>query len=518
MQTAQQMKNGYKTFLKAYPDAISYDVDSEGNYVTVCEYNSFGNLIALGSVTGIVLIHDLTLNSTVKKYSWHVKAIQAIAWSSCNNYVVTAGADSRVILLNVHKENCGVIGIWPRLPSPPTSVKFHPSNSGVFIVGMVDAPMQIVNAKTAVEEDKVALKYDSRNEMKLLEAVNPECVACPFAGKLQFATFSMDGKYILGGNDYGIVSLLEYPSLNLISWFKLYRDNTGIRSLVLSPGNFYFLANCDDKKIRVYDFSSLFPQTDSSEPSSSKTDIYRVYPKEKCEFAHPVNKVMWLNAIFSRGCEYVVASSSRGSVLYLWSIQKRSIVKEYQMPRPTDCITYVTWHPVLAEILLARAGTAVIFRDSHKTTYKSWVNSYYNLDGSVDFQESEDMFDLVDEDKPCKIQLWGKSDKLPKIVQLTGAPNGLEPLPRDKKLVDLDAHAPERMGKTAIIPSDNLGVEAPPANEPKEGKYEEMQDALPDLLEGCSLDFIVENLLCDGDSEHEQLGDEESSEEDNDYE
>ena len=77
-----------------YPEKIETRLeDSDGSLIKHCAFNRKGNLLATGSLNGIILIWDFDTKGIAKTLRGHISTITSLSWSNTGRCLLSSGLD-----------------------------------------------------------------------------------------------------------------------------------------------------------------------------------------------------------------------------------------------------------------------------------------------------------------------------------------------------------------------------------------------------------------------------------------
>ncbi|MCL4161098.1 UNVERIFIED_CONTAM: hypothetical protein GTU68_020175 [Idotea baltica] len=205
------------------------------------------------------------------------------------------------------------------------------------------------------------------------------------------ASFDRKGKHVYTGNSKGKVCIYDSHTLDLVATFRSTNSsaNAAIKSIEFSRRGDYFLLNCADRMIRLYNSKDVFKKMpEDPEPTQKLKDL--------------VNVSHWKRCCFSGDGEYVCAGSMKQHAIYMWERSSGTLVKILHGQKG-ETLLDVVWHPVRPIVVsLSNSITkeqVSIWAQTQVQNWSAFAPDFKELDENVEYDERESEFDLEDEDK-----------------------------------------------------------------------------------------------------------------------
>ncbi|TNN07807.1 Retinoblastoma-binding protein 5 isoform 3 [Schistosoma japonicum] len=204
------------------------------------------------------------------------------------------------------------------------------------------------------------------------------------------ASYDRRGRHIYTGNSKGKVCIYETNNFQLVSSFKsTSAANAAIKSIEFARRGEYFLLNCADRVIRVYNCEdALNANVTDPEPIKKLKDL--------------VTGSHWRKCCFSGDGEYICAGSMKQHSIYLWERASGTLVKILHGQKG-ETLLDVVWHP-LRPIIVSISNSVTkeqvsIWAQTQVQNWSAFAPDFKELDENVEYEERESEFDVEDEDK-----------------------------------------------------------------------------------------------------------------------
>jgi len=157
-------------------------------------------------------------------------------------------------------------------------------------------------------------------------------------------------------------------------------DNVGIKQIVFNHKGTLLLVNCNDRKIRLYDATTM--------------EALR-------SFVEPVKRNNWKTCRFSSNSDYVIAGSADKAEhhIYIWDRESGHMVKMIEGPK--EGILDLQWHPFAPIVVSCAASSGVIFiwTTNYTERWSAYAPNFTELRENEVYQEREDEFDIMDSEE-----------------------------------------------------------------------------------------------------------------------
>ncbi|CAH8591328.1 unnamed protein product [Heterobilharzia americana] len=204
------------------------------------------------------------------------------------------------------------------------------------------------------------------------------------------ASYDRRGRHIYTGNSKGKVCIYDTKDFHLISSFKsTSAANAAIKSIEFARRGEYFLLNCADRVIRVYNCEDALNANNADpEPIKKLKDL--------------VTGSHWRKCCFSGDGEYICAGSMKQHSIYLWERASGTLVKILHGQKG-ETLLDVVWHP-LRPIIVSISNSVTkeqvsIWAQTQVQNWSAFAPDFKELDENVEYEERESEFDVEDEDK-----------------------------------------------------------------------------------------------------------------------
>jgi WD40 repeat protein len=226
-----------------------------------------GKLVAIGSLTGAVLITDAASGREIRSWTAHTDSINAMAFSRDNRWLLTASGDGTAKMWDVRTG--GEVHRFEGHSAAVSGVAFSPDDRRV-ITGSFDDSVRIWGAETGRELRRLrgqkgefwvfVLSPDGRwlaaagpgNVAGLWDMANGKKIQL-LAGHSDLViavAFSPDGRYLLTGSNDRTARLWDLKSGREVRRFG---DNSGpVNPVAFSPDGRFILTG-DTEKVRIWE-------------------------------------------------------------------------------------------------------------------------------------------------------------------------------------------------------------------------------------------------------------------------
>lgn len=196
-------------------------------------------------------------------------------------------------------------------------------------------------------------------------------------------TFSQYGQYVIAGTNRGWLNFIDTTSCQAV--FSIRVSNSLLIQLRLSGNGRDLAINASDKIIRTYKLPP-FEQPDF--------DFENFHFEADHKYQDIVNGLVWNNVAFSPSGEYLVASISMNSCIYVWETGHKSLEKILEGPRTE--LSAVEWHPhrpCLAATGL-EDGTIFLWSVVFPQRWSALAPDFAEVEENEEYVEKEDEFDI----------------------------------------------------------------------------------------------------------------------------
>lgn len=222
----------------------------------------------------------------------HSHPITGLSWSRDQRKLLSSSMDNKVILWDV--EGGGILHTYDA-GEVILSSQLHPRDDSICAISLPNRVPEFVNL--------------TNGQVKPVPSAEKGSVATVGA-----IAFSRDGSLFYWGDCAGKIHEVDVATWKETRVTSVGSDSVAIRQLVLNHKSTFILANCSDRKIRLY-------QLDLMECTRS--------------FVDPVKKNMWKSCCFSNDSDFVVAGSADKAEhhIYIWDRAHGNLVKNIEGPK-----------------------------------------------------------------------------------------------------------------------------------------------------------------------------------------
>ncbi|VDL14288.1 unnamed protein product [Hymenolepis diminuta] len=382
----------YDAFHQNYPEAIDGHLerikkDESGGspFVVNIQFNRLGSLVAVGCNDGRIEFWDFVTRRIAKFIIAHSHPVCSMSWSRNSRQLVSASADNTVSIWDVVTGQCERTFTFP---CPVMKVQFNPRNSNDVLVSPLRHPPVLIDVSTG---KPTILKQDDEVINYVIYILCDFRILIPIAHNDPSVVASYDrrGTHIYTGNSKGKVTVYDTKTLKVVNSFRTIStaSNSSIKSIEFSRRGDFFLLNCADRFIRVYNCSDAL---ESSEPE----------PLQKLRDL--VTGSHWRKCCFSGDGEFVCAGSMKQHSIYIWERAGGTLLKILHGQKG-ETLLDVIWHP-LRPIIVSVSNSMnkeqiSIWAQTQVQNWSAFAPDFKELDENVEYEERESEFDFEDEDK-----------------------------------------------------------------------------------------------------------------------
>ncbi|VEL16629.1 unnamed protein product, partial [Protopolystoma xenopodis] len=220
-------------------------------YAITLQFNRLGSLIAIGCNDGKVEIWDYITRRIAKVLVAHAHPVCSISWSRDSKKLLSASTDNTVSMWDIITSDCERTF---RFPCPIMRVQFHPRNTNQILVCPLRHPPVLISTQIGAP---TIIQPEEENDLSIV------------------ASYDRRGNYIFTGNSKGKVSIYKTDTLKLVNSFRSTSTaNAAIKSIEFARRGEYFLINCADRVIRVYNLlDALKPSSLDPDPMQKLKDL-----------------------------------------------------------------------------------------------------------------------------------------------------------------------------------------------------------------------------------------------------
>ncbi|KAJ3217515.1 Retinoblastoma-binding protein 5 [Chytriomyces hyalinus] len=372
-----------------YPEGVAYTLDREG--ASMCRFNDSGNMAAIGTTDGSILLMDLDTKGFANELVGHVAPVTSLSWEHSGRFLLSGSKDWNCILWNTHNSMGNANEKVLRFASPVLSAAIYPGHSQTQIQMIVCCLSQYPYLIT-VERTPEGIWSEDRGFLVELEEGAVDITGSPEYAQTTACAYDKSGKYVFLGNAKGIVTVVENETRKVICQFRP-SGSASIRGFQFSPDNLLLAVNSADKNLRSYFLDKIL--------ASSASQI--IEPDFK--YFDSIDQNRWAQCVFSPNSKYFVGGSAakNSHKIYIWEQETGALSKLLEIQK--DNLLDLAWHPKLPILMsVSSAGTINIWTAKISENWSAFAPDFRELDENVEYEEMEDEFDMV-EDSEKKLQL-----------------------------------------------------------------------------------------------------------------
>ncbi|KAJ2875798.1 chromatin binding protein [Coemansia aciculifera] len=324
-------------FAPEYPEAIEACLDDE--YAVKCAFSHHGSLLATARSDGQCYIWDMDTLNVMRRLEHGETALTGISWSRSGRYILTFDEAGVCIMWDLKTgERRAQVGF----DSAIVSARIHPRNSAQFIV----CPAR---------------------ETPCLVTIQSGEAGPPRIDPIRIAADNVD---------------LKICSIKLSS--------STVNTISRNPRGTDIVANSSDRILRVCEVVLPDSAHTLARPLVDVEPSIRVVSK----ITDSVNRVSWLQAVFSSSGDYIVAAVDHKAEhnMYVWDKATSSLVKMLTGPNELleDCAVHPL-RPIYASI--STFGIIYLWTRVPQQNWNAFAPGFRELEENIDYVEPEDEFD-----------------------------------------------------------------------------------------------------------------------------
>eukprot|EP00308_Calcidiscus_leptoporus_P004413 CAMPEP_0119356160 /NCGR_PEP_ID=MMETSP1334-20130426/4835_1 /TAXON_ID=127549 /ORGANISM="Calcidiscus leptoporus, Strain RCC1130" /LENGTH=490 /DNA_ID=CAMNT_0007370135 /DNA_START=28 /DNA_END=1501 /DNA_ORIENTATION=- len=337
--------------------------------VLVCSFNRRGNLLAGGCVDGRVVVWDFETHGVARTLHLHAARVSAVSWTRSSRRLLSASADSELILWEVLS---GIPSVRVDLGGVEiVHAEMHPRSRKMCLACMNAAgtSRSAVYLQHFEPERRVALVSALETDEENPGSKPDACTAVCFDSK---------GERVLIGSSKGIVRLLEASSGAELAVVQI-GTGASIKSLGISRDGQMVVLNCADRVIRALQLERVLEGGRTSGR----------------ELQDVVNRTPWSHACFTADGEHVIGASAGGAEqkLYIWDLHGH-LTKMLDGPK-ADSAFYFAPHPTRPILACcSRSGAVYIWTKQYCENWSAFAPDFKELEENEEYEEKEDEFDV----------------------------------------------------------------------------------------------------------------------------
>ncbi|KAJ2814810.1 chromatin binding protein, partial [Coemansia sp. 'formosensis'] len=314
---------------------------------------------------GQCYIWDMDTLNVMRRLSHGETSLTGISWSRSGRYILTFDDVGVCILWDL---KTGEQRARVEFDSAIVSARVHPRNSAQFVVCPArESPCLVTVGEDGPRIEPIRIAPDNVD----LKSKAAAATCCCFGKK---------GRHVLFGTAKGAVHAVLVASRTVVCSVKL--SASAVITVARNPRGTDIVTNSSDRILRVCQV--VLPADDSAEPS------IRVVGK----ITDSVNRVSWLQAVFSASGDYIVAAVDHKAEhnMYVWDKATSSLVKMLTGPNELleDCAVHPL-RPIYASI--STFGIIYLWTRIPQQNWNAFAPGFRELEENIDYVEPEDEFD-----------------------------------------------------------------------------------------------------------------------------
>ncbi|KAJ1916163.1 chromatin binding protein [Coemansia sp. S100] len=360
-------------FAPEYPEAIEACLDDE--YAVKCAFSHHGSLLATARSDGQCYIWDMDTLNVMRRLEHGETALTGISWSRSGRYILTFDEAGICIMWDL---KTGERRAQVEFDSAIVSARIHPRNSAQFIVCPARETPCLITIHGEVGPPRIdPIRIAAENVDLKSKAAAGTC--CCFGKK---------GNHVFFGTSKGAIHAIHVASQSVVCSIKL--SSSTVNTISRNPRGTDIVANSSDRILRLCEVVL---------PDSTHTltrPVVDVEPSIKVvsKITDSVNRVSWLQAVFSSSGDYIVAAVDHKAEhnMYVWDKATSSLVKMLTGPNELleDCAVHPL-RPIYASI--STFGIIYLWTRVPQQNWNAFAPGFRELEENIDYVEPEDEFD-----------------------------------------------------------------------------------------------------------------------------
>eukprot|EP00871_Galdieria_phlegrea_P000086 jgi/Galph1/1078/GphlegSOOS_G5797.1 len=371
------------------PEVLTENIsECYGNCVA---FNRNGNILAVGSKYGILVIVDFDTYGPVFQLQGHRDKIISLSWSRNSKEIISCGQDNtvRVWDLPQQKEVACL-----QTPNTPFYVERDPKDSGFCILDLEQQLPVIVNFKdlqgtfswNSIERMVKTVDSNEAEETKQRETAQSDAnnrnSVRSRSLREYFCFFIKGGEEVLRMDSSGNIVCLSFPDLVARRRYSL-AGKSIVRQVIFERKRRLMAVITQDRYIRLFHGGSFIEDRE-----------YSVAPI--AQFVDIVGRNQWNCACFSDHCDYLLAGL-KGSVhkILVWRIDDGQL--ERTLEGPNETIVDISWNPCRNIIVsCGGSGSIYVWTKDYTENWSAFAPEFIELEENEEYVEREDEFDYLD--------------------------------------------------------------------------------------------------------------------------
>ncbi|KAJ2003656.1 chromatin binding protein [Coemansia thaxteri] len=360
-------------FAPEYPEAIEACLDDE--YAVKCSFSHHGSLLATARSDGWCYIWDMDTLNVMRRLLHGESALTGVSWSRSGRYILTFDGSGVCILwdLRTTRQHARVV-----FDSAIVSARIHPRNSFQFVV----CPAREAPCLVTVDRDTEAVSPRIEHIRIAADGVDVNSKAAAST----CCCFGKRGTHVLFGTSKGAIHAVHVATRAVVCSIKL--SGSTVNTIARNPRGTDIVANSSDRILRVCEVN-LPNETQSNHVSNTEPSITVV-----TKITDSVNRVSWLQAVFSSSGDYIVAGIDHKAEhnMYIWDKTTSSLVKMLTGPNELleDCAVHPL-RPIYASI--STFGIIYLWTRVPQQNWNAFAPGFRELEENIDYFEPEDAYD-----------------------------------------------------------------------------------------------------------------------------
>ncbi|MEN2497190.1 MAG: Retinoblastoma-binding protein 5, variant 2 [Marteilia pararefringens] len=333
-------------------------------------------MLAVGYTTGQVVIWDLMFRKVLETIDRNVYPIACLCWN--HNTVYIASYDRMIVVYDVAalKELSSYV-----VRDVPVNLSINPVQDSFLIVTLACEDSIIIDTSCGVSTDlmpsSIASSFEATDSAKSVTSI---------------AIFDKTGKYILKGMNNGRLSILDLGTMQELACVRV--SNANIMKIECAKvSNDLILVISTDRVIRIFALSEIIKTFDNKLADHRQP----VTLQPLASLQDQVNRVSWMHATFSDNDQYVISSSHKLDLLFIWDIMSASLLKTMSLFTRKKFVD-IAWHPYRPLIYSVTSGIVAVWKQPESQKWSAFSPKYMHVDQNIVYREREDEFDQCSDD------------------------------------------------------------------------------------------------------------------------
>ncbi|MCK5718810.1 MAG: hypothetical protein KAH84_02540 [Thiomargarita sp.] len=345
--TAKFLAIGYDDLVQIWDINLGQQIQQlakqSGDFTTLTFSPKNSNLLALGSVTGMIYLWDWSNNQLVKQWQGHSTAVNTLAFNSNARLLASGGSDAVIYLWEVLSDEKQILQGHLDVV---TSVKFN-ENGDYLASASWDKTVRLWS-----------IKSDELNQAEILTG---------HSAAINTLDFSPDGKNLISGAMDNTIGLWDLQAKNKPVKFLLGHTNN-IIAVVFSPTGHFFASASWDKTVRLWQANQEIQRFEGHASSVYKV-AFNPIDKTLISSSNAPGFTIWhnLSSNFSSGIRYlatnekhpinaydispngkILAFSAKNRLIYFLDLQSGRKIKHLLMPSEVNTLAFSPNGQILA--------------------------------------------------------------------------------------------------------------------------------------------------------------------------